>query len=255
MGSFEGKNIIITGASSGIGRITAIYLSRLGANLALIARNEKELIQTASLCREASSKYIDQSQYRIYQYDLNRSEGLDNLTKQIVSDMGLISGLVYSAGMAPMRPLKMTKPDSWREPMQLNTFSFVEIMRVLSKKRFISDGASVVVLSSTAALKGAKSQLIYSSTKAGLEAVVRCISKELISKKIRLNALRPTFVRTNMYEEYKKSWKENGQSEKELFPQGIVEPEQVAAMIAFLLGDESKTIVGTCINIDNGRLL
>lgn len=250
-----GKTIVITGASSGIGKQTAIYLSQLGASLALVARRVDKLEEVVRQCDALAPQCG--AKHKIYPYDLTEPDGIAELVKQIARDLGPISGLVYSAGITIMRPLKVIRPEHWQKIMQLNVFSFTEMVKDISKGSIADESASFLAISAAASLCGAKSQTLYAASKASLEAWVRCAAKELAAKNFRVNALRPGFVRTEMYQDYCENWKESGRSEKENFPKhllGIVEPKEVAAMAAFLMGTESKTITGSCINIDSGLL-
>lgn len=250
-----GKTIVITGASSGIGKQTAIYLSQLGASLALVARRVDKLEEVVRQCDALAPQCG--AKHKIYPYDLTEPDGIAELVKQIARDLGPISGLVYSAGISVMRPLKVVRPEHWQETMQLNVFSFAEMVKEISKGSIAAESASFLAISSAASLCGSKSQTLYAASKASLEAWVRCAANELAAKNHRVNALRLGFVRTEMYQNYCKNWKESAKSEKENFPKhllGIIEPEEVAAMAAFLMGTESKTITGSCINIDSGLL-
>lgn len=243
-----GKNIIVTGASSGIGKATAIYLSRLGAHVAVVARTEEKLKDTIAS--------MDGEDHRLYIYDFSETTGIEQLVRTIVKDFGPISGLAYCAGAGSMRPLKVLSADYMEKVMTLHFYSFIEIMRILAKKGNTAPSASVVSLSSIASRVGSKSKIAYCAAKASLDAATRCLAKELADKNIRVNTIQPSWVNTPILEDYKEKWADSAYagSSFDRLCLGVTEPEEIAGMIAFLMSDIGKTITGTAILIDSGNL-
>ena len=135
----SGKTVLITGASDGIGKATAILLSQLGARIVMIARNRDKL--------QAVLEELEGKAHKWYSYDLKGIEGIEGLVKTIVNDNGPLDGFVHSAGIASMRPLKMTTYDFLHDMMLINFYSFIELIRCLSKKRNFRDGMSIVGMS------------------------------------------------------------------------------------------------------------
>ena len=243
-----GKKILITGASSGIGKATAIQLSKLGAKIVLIARNEEKLRDAFSQLKGDGHAY--------YSFDLKNISEVESLIKRIITDFGAINGCVHCAGIAPMRPISMTKYDFIHDVMQINFYSFVELVRCLSKKGNYIEGGSFIAMSSAASRIGDKSKVAYCASKAALDSSIRCMAKELAVKKIRVNSVMPGWVATEMYTDY---IAEHGTSEdagKILARQymGVTEPIEIANAVAYLLSDMSKTITGTSLVIDGGCL-
>lgn len=244
------KIIIITGASSGIGRATSIYLSRLGAKVALIARGEEKLKETLTL--------LDGEGHRYYCYDLYDTSGIQALVSTIVSDMGAISGMTYCAGVGGRRPLAMIKSQHFTPVLTLNTYSYVEMIRCLMRKGNMEDGGSIVGISSIVSVEGTKMRSIYAAGKAAMDASTRCMAKELADRKIRLNTVRPAWVNTDRFKTYLSEVGEDGLQNDETYRSmllGITQPEEVAALIAFLLSDAAKTITGASIHIDSGSTI
>ncbi len=243
-----GKNIIVTGASSGIGRATAVYLSKLGAKVAVVARREEQLKETLSL--------MDGEGHKFYIYDFSETEGIERLIKAIIADFGPISGLAYCAGAGSMRPLNVLKKDYIDNVMTLHFYSYIEIVRVLAKRGNTADTASFVSLSSIASRVGSKSKIAYCAAKASLDAATRCLAKELAHKNIRVNTIQPSWVNTAILDDYKEKWANSDYASNsfERLCLGITEPEEVAGMIAFLMSDIGKTITGTAVLIDSGNL-
>lgn len=245
---FSGKHIAVTGASSGIGRSVAVFLSRCGARVSIIARRQEQLDETISL--------MSGGEHRAYSYDLSDTDGVEALVKKIVANNGALSGLVYCAGIAPSRPLKMTKKKDIEQAMTINFYSFVELMRCISKKGNFSDNTSCVAISSISSVVGYKGKISYCSSKAALDAAVRCMAQELADKKIRVNTIQPAWVDTGLYQGFIKNWGDNAATEGMVNREflGITDPEEVAAMAAYLLSDAAKTITGSAVRIDSGYL-
>lgn len=243
-----GKNIFVAGASSGIGKNIAIYLSRLGAHVAISARREDKLKETLQNMEGNSHKY--------YVCDFNATDSIESVVSCAVAEMGPFSGLVYSAGISQMRPLQMLRSQDINAVMTVNLYAFVEFVRCITNRKNIVTPASIIAISSVASLLGDKAKLSYCSSKAALEAAVRCMAKEMGHKGIRVNAIRPTWVDTGMMDVFFKEWKDSADAASHLAQHyaGIVKPDEVAALCAFILSDNAKTITGTSISIDSGRL-
>lgn len=242
------KRIIVTGASSGIGRATSILLSKLGATLIMIARSEEKLKETLA--------NLDGKDHKYYCYDLKDLEGIESLIKMIVSENGAVDGFVHSAGIGNTRPFKMMKPEFLREVMEINFNSFVEIARCITKKNYFNENTSIVGISSIASVQGNQSKTAYCASKAAMDAAIRCMAKELAPKKIRVNSVMPGLIKTDIYEAFLDRSVDSQDAKNVMARQylGLGEPIDVANMIAYLLSDAAKFITGTSIPIDGGRL-
>lgn len=245
----SGKQVLVTGASSGIGRQTAITCSQLGATVVLMARREDMLQETMSMLEGSGHAY--------YLYDLSNVEGIEEVIKEICDARGVFHGLVHCAGVSTPRILKQLKYEGFINGMNINFYSFVEIARCLSSKKRFADGGSIVALSSRASSGGRKGDTMYSASKAAIDVTVRCMATELGKRGIRVNSVRPGWVATDMYSR----WLEiNGDEQKaaegvmnrRALP--ITEPYEVANLIAFLLSDATRTITGTAMCIDGGTM-
>lgn len=184
----ENKHIVVTGGSSGIGRETAILLSKLGANVSVIARREEALKETLSMMEGDKKHY--------YVCDLSVSEEIGNVVKAIVAESGAVDGFIHCAGVGVNLPVSMTKADAIESVMRTNFYSFTELIRFLSKKKNSNDGASFVGVSSVASLKGDKSQGAYAATKAAMNAYIHPAAKELAGRNIRVNTVAFGVIRT-----------------------------------------------------------
>lgn len=240
-----GKRIVITGASQGIGRETAILLSKLGAQIVLIARNEDKLKETITLLEGDNHKY--------YTLDIRQLDAIELCVKQIINDIGPVDGLVYCAGIGTSRPLQLFKYSLIEDLLRVNLLGFIEFIKCITKKKRYNEGMRIVGISSIAAFCGDKTHTAYSASKAGMDGAVRCLARELADKKICINTVAPAMIKTEMYLGYLEN---NGiDSNNELLKRqylGLGEPVDVASGIAFLMSPVAKFITGICLPIDGG---
>ncbi len=239
----NGKNILITGASSGIGKQAAIQASEMGATIIACGRNENELNEL---------KKIIGSKCNLFTGDLTNS---NNITK-LVSEIEKIDGLVHSAGIVSPVPAKFIAQKHIDEIFQINFNAPVLLTSALLQKNKINANSSIVFISSISTEHPYFGGSLYVSSKAAIEAYSRNLALELSSKKIRANVLQPALVKTKIFEEtIKASTQEEIDNYEKQYPLGFGEPEDVANAITFLLSDKSKWITGTCIKMDGGLVL
>lgn len=245
--NLDKKKILLIGASQGIGRDTAILLSKLGAQLILVARNEDNLKETQSLLEGSNHSY--------YSFDLYNIDQIEDFVKNVVNKIGSLDGLVYCAGVSVNRPLKMFKPNDVDRIMKVNFNGFIEFIRCCVKRGRYGDSMNIVGVSSVAALKGDKTQTIYSASKAAMNGAMRCLAKELAERNIRINTVAPSMVKTRMYQDFLNKYGEESESNKKIFSRqylGIGETDDIASAIAYLLSDASRFITGVCLPVDGG---
>ena len=241
-----GKRILVTGATGGMGRETAVQLSKLGAKVVLCDMNEEALNNVYA--------QLEGDGHAMYVFNLNDIDDIEALIKKMVAECGVFQGFAHCAGIAPMRPLKFTKREDIINVMNANLFSFIEIVRCITKKGCFEDEGSIVAISSTASIVGKQSKVAYSASKAGLDGAIRCLVCDLKKKRIRVNSITPCWVNTGMYKGYIERYPDTFEVQeiKEKQYMGVTEPIEVANTIAFLLSDAAKTITGTTILIDGG---
>lgn len=240
------KTIIITGAGSGIGRETAIRASKQGAKVFMIDLSEEGLKETMTSLEGEGHKY--------FAADLTNIDTIAGIVKEIVDCNGLIDGLVHCAGISSRKPLNVLTKDGFSKVMDVNFYSFVELVRQACKKKNFSEGGSVVVMSSISSIRGYKAKTEYCVSKAAVDAFVRCMALELADKRIRVNSVMAAAVNTPMAQKARETNSAVGASSFEA-PLGMTEPYEVANTILFLLSDATKTITGTSILIDGGACI
>ncbi len=235
-----GKKIMVTGASSGIGEAVCRYLSEQGYYVILIARNEQKLKnvrdQLANECM-------------IIPYDLKNLLDIEELLQKSTVD-GKLCGLVYCAGINRDVPVKMNDIEDMKDVMTINYYAFVELAKHFYRKQYSENGASVVAVSSMAATACCKGMCNYSASKEALNVAVKVMAKEFSKRRFRVNSIMPSYVDTPMLS----NLQEQGNLDELMRGQslGIIDPQQVAYLIEFLLSDKSISITGANIPISGG---
>lgn len=241
---FQDKKILVFGASSGIGKQTAIQLSQLGARLVLVGRNEVRLCETLGLLQGEAHKIIP--------CDVSEFEAAQSVVADAVKFDGVkLDGCLFSAGVYAMYPVAAVKHDSIQAMFQTNFFSFVAILKAFSSRRISNDGASFVSVSSRAAMMPDKAQGVYGASKAAMNAYSVAAAKELASRKIRVNTICPESVDTPMGA----GLKENMPPERlhKIYPLGMLTAADVANTAIYLLSSQSTKITGQSIWLSAGN--
>lgn len=243
--SLQGQNIIITGASSGIGRQCAVTCRGLGANVFLLSRNGERLNELKSEIGPLGCEY--------YEIDIMDSGKYEGVIQDIVSRYGKITGFIHSAGIDVTIPAAALKSDTVKEVFDINVFAFFEFVKILSKNKYSCEYASYIAISSVMSFLAQKGKLAYCASKAALTNGVKVIALELANKKIRVNAISPAIVKTAMVQElFSKIPQENIREIERLHPLGFGSPEDVAYACVFLLSNESRWITGSNLILDGG---
>ena len=242
--SLEGKRILVTGASSGIGQACAICASQLGASVVVTGRREEALWKTIGKCSKGNHLAVAG--------DITSGEFI----RELVAKCGKLDGLVHAAGIAPMCPVGMLTHESVEPTMRTNYYSFLELMKYYSKGKYRNPKLSVVAISSVSAQVGWGGGSVYCGSKGALSASVRALAIELVSKGVRVNAVCPSNIRTPLYEAGASDMNDDA-SLMELLkkqPLGLGEPDQVAWPVCFLLSDAASFITGINMPVDGGYL-
>lgn len=243
----QGKQVLILGCGSGMGKQTAIVLSKLNAKLILLDNREKEMKQTLSLLQgEGHHGYV---------FDLSHTDQIDAMMKQITDECGPVDGLVHCAARFKKEDLNGMTDADFHLDYAINFLSYVCCIRGLDKAGALNPGSSIVGISSLSAELGIPKEVSYSSTKGAMNSASLCLAAELIDRGIRVNYLQPGWVRTEIFDDYMANISD---PEAEMArikgkqPMGVIETNDIANTIAFLLSDAARTITGAAINIDGG---
>lgn len=239
----KGKKILVTGASSGIGREIAKHCSKEGAELIISGRNKTELEKTSAQCS---------GQIEIIPADLTSKEERSFL----VDSLSEISGVVLSAGVVNPFPIKFLTEEKIKETMEINFTGSALLVAQLFKKKKILPGTSFVFLSSISSEHPHKGGAIYSASKSALESFSKVVALEYATLKIRSNCIRAAMVKTDMYDHAEENMSKASMDDHiSKYPLGVGEPKDVANFCIYLLSEQSRWITGKNFTLDGGFLL
>ncbi len=239
--SLEGKTILVTGASSGIGRATAIECSKMGASVIITARNQERLEETLSMM----------------QGDTHIARTLDVLDAdsmaEFVNWLPALDGMVLCAGIGVRMPTQFSTPAKFQKLFQTNFFATVELTRLIQKNKKIKTGGSIVALAS---IGGVYAHFygngIYGAAKAALSSWMKFLAKELAIKNIRVNCICPGMVKTPLTAPGNLT-QEQLEADEARYPlKRYGKPEEIAYACVYYLSDASSWVTGTNFVIDGG---
>lgn len=244
--SLEHKTIVVTGASSGIGRQCAIDCSKMGAKVVVIARNQERLNETLSM--------LDGVGHRSYSYDLSNLEGISDLVSSVVVDCGCIDGMICAAGIEKTLPLKLLKPSDYMGVINVNTLSAIEMARNVTSVKFFNEiGGSIVFIASIASVIARNGTAAYTASKGALVSTTRVFASELSKRKIRVNCISPGTVCTPMVRDFLASLSQEEFNKRiNGFPLGLGDTKDVSMACVYLLSDASRWMTGQNLIIDGG---
>ncbi len=245
MGKLEGKVAVVTGGNSGIGLATAKRFQQEGARVVISGRSKKTL--------DEAVRTIGNGVLSI-QADVSRLADLDRLYKEVSNKLGKIDVLFVNAGVAKFAPLAETSESTYDEQFDINVKgAYFTIQKAIP---LLNDGASIILNTSVADIKGNEGMSAYSATKAALRSLARTAAAELVARGIRVNAVAPGPIVTPIFEKTglpKESVDEIAKQIIEKVPmKRFGQPEEVAATVAFLASEDASYITGVEINVDGG---
>ena len=241
--SLEGKTILVTGASSGIGRGICIDCSKMGATVHLMARNEERLNETFS--------QMEGKGHIIHKADLCSTEDINNL----VDSLPMIDGVVLCAGIIKTMPVKNINEDAMFEIFNANIMGDIKLCSRLLKKKKLSHGGSVVFISSVSTFNVKVGNSLYSATKGAVNSFAKAMALEVSKQQMRVNCIQPGFVPSSILS--------SGVIEEDAFlkfyaerhPLGFGTPSDIANGCIYLLSDASRWVTGSIFTIDGGYTL
>ncbi|RKY86219.1 hypothetical protein DRQ09_06360 [candidate division KSB1 bacterium] len=247
---FKGKVAIITGASSGIGKETALLFAKEGASVSLVARRENILKEVCEKIQNGGRKAL------AVKADLCNPEETKKVVEQTVQKFGGIDILVNSAGIIASGTIKNTTLEAWEKMFMINVTSVFYLMQ-LCLPYLIERKGNIVNVSSVTGLRAFPGVLAYCASKAAVDHLTRCAALELASDGVRVNAVNPGVTITNLHKAggmSEESYAQFLERSKSTHPLGRVgKPEEIAELILFLASDKARWITGVTYSIDGGR--
>lgn len=237
----EGKTILVTGASSNIGRQIAVKCSEMGAKVIATARNEERLKETMDKMTGEGHQFISS--------DLSEAEQIPTLVQQLPE----LDGIVMCAAIFRTTPIRNNRRKYTEELFKTNTFANIDLVQLLLKNRKIKDGGSVLFISSVAAYRPYAGNALYSATKGAINSFCQVLAIEQGNRKIRANCVSPGIIQSDMEV---KDWavtQEELDKEEARFPLGFGHTEDIAYAAVYMMSDASKWVTGTNMIVDGGQ--
>jgi 3-oxoacyl-[acyl-carrier protein] reductase len=243
---FQGKTALVTGASRGIGRSIAVALARGKARVAInYAGNQAAAEESLRLVREAGSPDA-----RLFQFDVADAVAAGKAVDEVVSSMGGLHILVNNAGVALDQLVMRLKDEDWQRQLDVNLTGAFHLIRAAARPMMKARGGAIVNLTSVVGEMGNAGQAAYAATKAGLIGLTKSVARELASRNVRVNAVSPGYIDTDMTAALPEAAK---QKMAEMIPLGrLGSPDDVAAAVAWLCSDQASYVTGEVLRVNGG---
>lgn len=236
------KNVIVTGASRGIGRAIAIHLARKGYRVAVNYVNNEEAAKEVLRKIRAIG-----GEGEIYRADVSSYEDVAKMVREFYEAHGPIYGLVANAGIYIRKKIKEMSIEDWKRTIQVNLDGAFYLVK--ASLSYLEEKASIVFISSQLAFRGSPSSVAYGASKAGILGLMRSLALQL-APHVRVNAIAPGTIDTEMIANYNEEQRKR--REEEIPLKRIGTPEEVAKVVAFLLSEDSSYITGATIDVNGG---
>jgi NAD(P)-dependent dehydrogenase (short-subunit alcohol dehydrogenase family) len=239
--SLEGKQILVIGASSGIGREIAIECSKMGAIMIIASRNIKKMNDTII--------QMDGGEHQCIEADITKQTDIEN----IVDSVPVVDGMLIASGASLSSPIPFCTRERFNQIYDLNFFAYTELTRLMYKKKKMRQGGSIVFISSVASgFKIVPGNSVYGTAKAALDAFKKYCALEFAARKIRVNTINPGMVNTPLTASGIIT-DDDLQKDMEKYPlKRYGEPEDIAPAAIYLLSDASKWMTGQSLIVDGG---
>ena len=242
--SLKDKTILITGASSGIGRQCAIDCCKMGGRVVAIGRNLERL---NSVVDEMEGRGVS------YTFDLDRVDGIKDLIATIVEKYGKLDGFIHAAGIEVTQPVKLSRPEEYDVLFRVNCLSAFEIVRNLCGLKTFNNGGSIVLISSISGIIARKGLSAYAASKGALMSAARVMALEMASREIRVNTVSPGTILTPMMQKALDSMSvEDRKKRVDGFPLKLGKTSDISNACIYLLSDASRWVTGHNLIVDGG---
>jgi NAD(P)-dependent dehydrogenase (short-subunit alcohol dehydrogenase family) len=243
----QNHRILVTGASSGIGRQTAKLLSDCGATLILTGRDQNRLNETLSL--------LNGDTHFAEIFDLKDDDNIVDFMKKITQDEKPLTGIFHAAGIEMIRPIKLSKSKQFDEVFSVSVKSALTLSRGAAMKGVMADHSAIIFMSSVAAQSGQTGMSIYSASKAAIDGMVKSLAVEFSARRIRVNSIAAGGVMTEMHQRLINNSPEASiQAYEKNHLLGFGQSIDVAQVVAFLLSDAGRWVTGSTWSVDGGYL-
>ncbi len=242
--SLDGKTILVTGASSGIGRQCAIDCSKMGAKVVAIGRKKERL-------EELMSEMEGENAY--YSFDLQELDGIKELVSNIVATYGKLDGFIHAAGIEVTNPVKLTSTEDYDSLYKVNCLSAFEIVKNLCGIKTFNRGGSIVLISSISGIIARNGLAAYAASKGALMSAARVMATEMATREVRVNTVSPGTILTPMMQKALDGMTEDDRKKRvEGFPLGLGKTTDISNACIYLLSNASRWVTGQNIIVDGG---
>ncbi|MFJ4173865.1 SDR family NAD(P)-dependent oxidoreductase [Microbacterium sp. NPDC089696] len=243
--ALDGRAIVVSGATSGIGRATAVAASRQGARVALIGRRPAELAETRAM--------LDGDGHVSVEYDLADHAGVTGMLRDVAAEMGPLSGLVHAAGIHVTAPLRIATAAQTAELLDINVTSALMLAKAFRHPRVRAEDASIVLLSSAVGLVGEAGVSAYAASKAAVASLGKSLGLELARERIRVNSIAAGIVETPLTDRLRAGVGADGWAQiTAAHPLGLGTVDDVAHAALYLLSPVSRWVTGSVLVVDGG---
>lgn len=240
----SGQNAIVTGASQGLGRYMAVALAASGARVALVARNEAKLQETANLIAEVGG------QCEVMAADVSQKEAIEAIVDKVAEDWGQLDILVNNAGITRDTLMPAMTDEQWDDVINVNLRGTFLFTRAAAQRMMRKRYGRIINISSVSGLIGNAGQTNYSASKAGVIGMTRSLAKELAKRKVTVNAVAPGFIESDMTEKLGETIL--AEVKKNIPAKRMGTPDDVSACVLFLASPAAAYVTGQVLTVDGG---
>lgn len=241
--TLEGKTILVTGASSGIGQGIAVICSKMGATVILNGRNKQKLGATLA--------QLEKGEHKMIAADLTNNESVCRMMEEIPA----LDGVVHCAGMGQRVPCKLLNEETVNQVMDVNFKAPVLLQAELLRQKKIKKGSSIVFIASIASWSASFGNSVYSASKGAIISYANCLSIELAPRQIRVNCISPAMVWTDLIMQEGVDEDQLKEDERKYPLKRYGRPDDIAYLALYMLSDASTWMTGSNVKISGGGKL